>query len=55
MQDELREYPDLITRESLFHIYKDHLVNQNTPWVEIKGQNEERLNMAIRVLDELRE
>lgn len=51
VQDELREYPDLVTRERLFHIYKDHLVNQNTPWVEIKGQNEERLNIAIRAVD----
>jgi NadR type nicotinamide-nucleotide adenylyltransferase len=53
VQDELREYPDLVTRETLFHIYKDHLVNQNTPWVEIKGQNEERLKMAIRAVDSL--
>ena len=51
VQDELREYPDLVTRESLFCIYKDHLVNQNTPWVEIRGQNEERFNMAIRAVD----
>ncbi len=53
VKDELREYPDLVTREKLFLIYKDHLVNQNTPWVEIKGQNEERLNMAIRAVNSL--
>ncbi|PWT75926.1 MAG: ATPase [Bacteroidetes bacterium] len=45
--DELREYPDLETRERLFYIYKDILVNQNTPWVEIKGNYDKRLNMAI--------
>ncbi len=33
--DELREYPDLESREKLFHIYKDLMVNQSVPWVEI--------------------
>ncbi len=47
VKDELREYPDLETREKLFHTYKDILINQSTPWAEIKGNNEERLQMAI--------
>ncbi|MFI5153774.1 MAG: AAA family ATPase [Chitinophagales bacterium] len=51
VKDELREYPDPETREALFHIYKDHLVNQMTPWVEIRGQNDERLKMAIQAVD----
>ncbi|HEX4850300.1 MAG TPA: AAA family ATPase [Puia sp.] len=45
--DELREYPDLETREKLFHIYKDILVNQDTAWVEIRGDYDERLNIGI--------
>jgi len=45
--EELREYPDLETREKLFHIYKDIMINQQTDWVEIKGTNEQRLKMAI--------
>lgn len=45
--DELREYPDLETRQKLFHIYKDLLVNQSVPWLEIKGQSDERLKQAI--------
>jgi nicotinamide riboside kinase len=32
VKDELREYPDLKTREKLFYIYKDIMVNQNVPW-----------------------
>jgi nicotinamide riboside kinase len=51
VKDELREYPDLETREKLFHIYKDHLVNQQTPWAEVHGQKEERLNVAIRAVE----
>ena len=51
--DALREYPDLVTREKLFHIYKDCLVNQSTPWVEIGGQANERLAMAIDAVNRL--
>ena len=47
VQDELREYPDLETREKLYKIYKDILLNQTTPWVEISGGYEERLRIAI--------
>ena len=53
VKDELREYPDLETREKLFHIYKDILINQNTPWVEIKGGYEERLQLAIDAVENL--
>ena len=51
--DELREYPDPVTREKLFHIYKDCLVNQNTPWFEIGGQAGERLGGAIEAVNKL--
>jgi len=45
--DELREYPNEGPRETLFHMYKDCMVNQSTPWREIGGQAEERLETAI--------
>jgi NadR type nicotinamide-nucleotide adenylyltransferase len=45
--DELREYPDLETREKLFRMYKDILINQDRPWIEIKGGPEQRTAMAI--------
>lgn len=53
VKDELREYPDLETRETLFRIYKDLLINQNIPWVEIKGNNEARLQTAIDAVNQL--
>jgi nicotinamide riboside kinase len=51
--DELREYPDLATREKLFHIYKDLLIQQATPWMEIRGTPQERLLTATRAVDGL--
>jgi NadR type nicotinamide-nucleotide adenylyltransferase len=53
VRDELREYPDLKARLELFHIYKDNMANQNTSWVEIKGEREHRLNMATEAVKSL--
>ncbi|MFZ1452692.1 MAG: AAA family ATPase, partial [Ferruginibacter sp.] len=47
IKDELREYPDLISRQKLYHHYKDIMVNQQVPWVDISGTYEERLKKAI--------
>jgi NadR type nicotinamide-nucleotide adenylyltransferase len=52
VKDELREYPELIIRQELYHRYKDILANQNTPWVEIRGNYEERLKLAIAVVND---
>ena len=41
--DPMREYPDLETRERLFQMYKDILVNQSTPWIIVSGERENRL------------
>ena len=51
VKDELREYPDLVIREKLYHHYKDIMVNQNVPWVDISGGYEERLQKAIAAVD----
>ncbi len=51
VKDELREYPDLATREKLYHHYKDLMVNQNVPWVDINGSYEERLQKAVTAID----
>jgi nicotinamide riboside kinase len=51
VKDELREYPDLETRDKLYHIYKDLLINQETPWVEISGGYDVRLEKAIVAVD----
>ena len=51
VKDELREYPDLRSREQLYHHYKDIMLNQNVPWVDISGGYEERLQRAITAID----
>jgi NadR type nicotinamide-nucleotide adenylyltransferase len=53
VKDELREYPDLISRQKLYHYYKDIMLNQNVPWVDISGTYEERLEKAIVATDSL--
>ncbi|HUC81294.1 MAG TPA: ATP-binding protein [Flavisolibacter sp.] len=50
-KDELREYPDLATRQRLFHTYKDIVINSGTPWTIISGNNDERLHAAIAAVD----
>ncbi len=52
VQDELREYPDLEKREKLYFMYKDILINQVAPWVEIKGTSETRLRAAIGAVEQ---
>ena len=53
VRDELREYPDPATREKLYKIYKDTMINQSTPWVDISGNYEDRLQKAIKAIDHL--
>ena len=51
VKDELREYPDLETRDRLYAIYKDIMINQSTPWVDISGGYDERLQKAIAAVE----
>lgn len=53
VKDELREYPDLATRQVLYLIYKDIMVNQPVPWIDIHGDYEQRLQIAIHAVDKL--
>ncbi len=53
VQDELREYPDLESRQRLYHIYKDIMINQSTPWIDISGDYEERRLTAIAAVEQL--
>ena len=53
VKDELREYPDMERREKLYNYYKDALINQSIPWIEISGNYEERLNKAIKSVTSL--
>ncbi len=54
VKDNLREYPDLETRERLFHFYKEELSEQKTPWIIIKGGYEERTQMAIDFINSIK-
>lgn len=53
VKDELREYPDLESRERLYKMYKDLLVNQETPWVEIRGTESDRFRSALSALSDM--
>lgn len=51
--DVLREYPDEASRLELYGIYKNLLLKQTTPFVEITGNYDERLYKAIQAVDKL--
>ena len=53
VEDPLREYPDLAMRQRIFAHYKDAMVNQQVPWVDIKGDYTQRLKIAIKHIDRL--
>jgi len=52
VKDELREYPDEQPRQELYKIYKDLLMNQSVPWVEISGTNDQRFYKAIEAVEQ---
>jgi len=53
VKDELREYPDMETRNKLYHFYKDLLVNQSVPWIDISGTYDERIKKAIKFVNQI--
>lgn len=53
VKDELREYPDLESRRKLFRIYKDIMINQAVPWVQISGDYPQRFVKAVAAVDHL--
>jgi NadR type nicotinamide-nucleotide adenylyltransferase len=53
VKDELREYPDLETREKLYQIYKNIMMNQPVTWADISGSYEERLQKSIKTVDQI--
>ena len=52
VKDELREYPDEQPRRQLYFMYKDLLINQPVPWVDISGGYVERLQKAKQAIDD---
>ncbi len=51
--DPLREHPEEGLRRYFYHQYKDIVMNSGLPWVEIKGTEQARLTMAIKVIKEI--
>jgi NadR type nicotinamide-nucleotide adenylyltransferase len=55
VKDQLREYPDLATREKLFTIYRSWLESQSVPWTLIQGKDTERMQLAVRAVNRILE
>lgn len=53
VKDELREYPDIATRNKLYHFYKEAMINQPVPWIDISGNYTERLEKAIAAVNKI--
>jgi NadR type nicotinamide-nucleotide adenylyltransferase len=53
IKDELREYPDLESRRELYYIYKDIMLNQSVPWINISGDYEQRFQKAVKAVNEM--
>jgi len=53
VKDELREYPDLERRQKLYTIYKEIMVNQTIPWVDVSGNYEERLRISVNAVNKI--
>ena len=51
--DEMREYPNEEPRRELFTIYKELLINQNTPWGIVQGTGDARTQNAVALIKEL--
>ena len=45
--------PDLVTREKLFRIYRENMINQQTPWIGIGGTTTERTAHGIAAVKRL--
>lgn len=51
IEEPMREYPGEQSRAELYNMYKDILVNETTPWIEISGSYNLRLQKAIEAVE----
>jgi NadR type nicotinamide-nucleotide adenylyltransferase len=51
LEDPLREHPEPEMREHFFNIYNDIVQESNVPFVLVKGNEEERLQAAIKAVE----
>ncbi|HOX82700.1 MAG TPA: ATP-binding protein [Chryseolinea sp.] len=49
--DPQREHPD--KREELYQLYLNEMKNQSTPFVEIKGERDQRRKIAVDAIDKM--
>ena len=54
VKDNLREYPDVETRQTLLEYYKENMINQQAPWTFISGDYEQRIQSAINFTQSLK-
>ena len=52
--DPLRENPDIDERKELFEIYRNTLEQMKVPFEIVSGDNDERVNNAIKVIEKYR-
>ena len=50
VKDNLREYPDEKPRIKLYQFYKELMINQSVPWVDVSGNYDERFEKAIQFI-----
>jgi len=53
VHDELREYPNEGPRQELYGIYKRIMQNQPTPWIEMSGSYEQRVQKGIDAVNKI--
>ncbi len=53
VKDDLREYPDGEIRTALYQHYKELMTEQQTPWININGNFEERTAIAKNAILQL--
>ena len=51
VEDDLREYPDLKQRQKIYQFYKDAMINQHVPWIEISGDYDLRFETATKAIE----
>jgi NadR type nicotinamide-nucleotide adenylyltransferase len=52
--DPMREHPDEAMRLYFYHQYKDIVQQSGVPWVDIRGNETERLSIAMNSIEQLR-
>ncbi|HEX6914556.1 MAG TPA: AAA family ATPase [Chitinophagaceae bacterium] len=51
--DALREYPDEAPRKELYRYYRELMIEQTSPWVEISGLGVDRFDAAVAAIDRI--